>query len=95
MYTANTTLIQKAPDGIIPRTEIVKPEEAENFQTLDREGLLAMEMIEDVKRELRKALRLGLSDKTLLDKTKFKVQSVKSKTIGGAAKLIDWKERLE
>ena len=69
-------------------------EEAENFWTLDRVRLLAMKMIEDVKRELRKALGLDLSDKTF-DKTKFKVQSNKSKTIGGAAKLIGWTELLE
>ena len=49
-----------------------------------------MKTIEDVKRELRKALGLDPLDKTF-DKTKFKVQSDKSKTIGGAAKLIDWK----
>ena len=63
-----------------------------NFQTVDQEGLLAMKTIEDVKRELRKALGLDPSDKTF-DKTKFKVQSDKSKTIGGAAKLIDWSRR--
>ena len=50
-----------------------------------------MKTVEDVKRELRKALGLDPSDKTF-DKTKFKVQSDKSKMIGGAAKLIDWKE---
>ena len=69
-----------------------EPEEAENLRTLDREGLLVMKTIEDVKRELRKALGLDPSDKTF-DKTKFKVQSDKSKTIGGAAKLIDWSRR--
>ena len=69
-------------------------EEAENFRTLDRIRLLAMKRIEDVKRELRKALGLDPSDKTF-DKTKFKVQSDKSKTIGGAAKLIGWTELME
>ena len=78
--TTNTALIQESSDGIIPRT-------SSNLI----EGLLAMKTIEDVKRELRKALGLDPLDKTF-DKTKFKVQSDKSKTIGGAAKLIDWKK---
>ena len=64
-------------------------EEAENFRTLDWVRLLAMKRIEDVKRELRKALGLDPLNKSF-DKTKFKVQSDKSKTIGGAEKLIGW-----
>ena len=69
-------------------------EEAKNFRTLDRVSLMAMKKIEDVKRELRKALGLDPLDKTF-DKTKFKVQSDKSKSIGGAAKLIGWTDVLE
>ena len=65
-------------------------EEAENFRTIDRVRLLTMKQIEDVKRELRKALGLDPLDKTF-DRTKFKVQSDKSKSIGGAAKF--WLDR--
>ena len=41
----------------------------DELKVLVHEGLLAMKMIEDVKRELRKALGLDLSDKTF-DKMK-------------------------
>ncbi len=68
--------------------------EIENFRTLDGVRMLAMKRIEDVKRELRTALGQDPLDRSL-DRTKFKVQSNKTKSIGGASKLIAWTDVME
>ena len=51
--------------------------------------------IEEVKRELRKVLGLNPLDRSMDSITMFKIQSEKSKAIGGAGKLIAWTDKLE
>ena len=51
--------------------------------------------IEEVKRELRKVLGLNPLDRSMDSTTMFKIQSEKSKAIGGAGKLIAWNDTLE
>ena len=52
-------------------------------------------MIEVVKRELRKVLVLNPLDRSMDSSTMFKIQSEKSKAIGGAGKMISWIDKLE
>ena len=57
---------------------------------------MTLKKIEDVKRELRKALgRPDASDRSFDNTTHFKVQSEKSKAIGGAAKILVWTKNIE
>ena len=61
--------------------------------THDRIELLQLEKIEEVKRELRKVLGLNPLDRSMDSSTMFKIQSEKSKVIGGAGKLISWNDK--
>ena len=57
---------------------------------------MTLEKIEYFKIEIRKALGLpDASDRSFDNTTHFKVQSEKSKSIGGASKLLIWTDDLE
>ena len=57
---------------------------------------MTLKKIEDVKRKISKALgRPDASDRIFDNTTHFRVQSEKSKSIGGAAKLLVWTDNLE
>ena len=67
-----------------PAGEIDGQEGIEIAKTRDRIELLQLKKIEDVKSELRKVLGLDPLNRTLDGATVFKIQSEKSKAIGGA-----------
>ena len=74
------------------KSSINKEEELEIYQTT----LMTLNNIEDVKRELRKALgRTHPSYRRFDNTTHFKEQSEKSKAIGRASKLLIWTDNLE
>ena len=59
-------------------------------------NLMTLKKIEDIKRELRKALvRPDASGRSCDNTTHFKVKSEISKAIGGSAKLLVWTDELE
>ena len=63
---------------------------------ISRTTLITSKKIEDIKREIRKTLgQPNASDRSFDNTTHFKVQSEKSKAIGGAAKLLVWTDDLE
>ncbi len=75
--------------------ELEGPEDVEIARTRDRFELMQLKKIEEVKSVLREALGLDAHDRTQDASTKVKIQSDKSKAIGGAGKLISWSDDLE
>ena len=78
-----------------PNEELEGQEGCKIAITHDRIELLQLEKIEEVKRELRKVLGLDPLDRSMDGSTVFKIQSEKSKAIGGVGKLISWNNDLE
>jgi len=78
-----------------PNEELKGQEGRKIAITRDRIELLQLEKIEEVKRELRKVLGLDPLDRSMDGSTVFKIQSEKSKAIGGVGKLISWNNDLE
>ena len=76
----------------LPQSSFNKEEELEIYRTT----IMTLKKIEYVKREPKKAIvRPDASDRSFDNTTHFKVQSEKSKAIGGAAKLLVWTDNLE
>ena len=78
-----------------PNEELKGQEGHEIAITHGRIELEQLGTIEEVKRELRKVLGINPLDRSMDSSTMFKVQSEKSKAIGGAGKLISWNDTLE
>ena len=78
-----------------PNEELEGQEGHEIAMTHGRIELKELGTIEEVKRELRKVLGLNPLDRSMDSTTMFKIQSEKSKAIGGAGKLIAWNDTLE
>ena len=78
-----------------PNEELEGQERHKIAITHGRIELQQLEKIEEVKRELRKVLGLNPLDRSMDSSTMFKIQSEKSKAIGGAGKLISWSNDLE